>query len=189
MADRRGVARPAEGDAVSGAPGPTLAAAEAWNVLALLNGDAADDEPSRRAAWAALERLAGSSAEEWRAALRERCMVVECWANPHALEGLESAPGRALFAARAVPGDPLDVYVDVDAWLWLQERTLIGPEARGPVNLVAHFPQVAWPFGTEEVFRSARWADELDSTDARVVRTAVGRLNAAASDLVEHHAD
>ncbi len=163
---------------------PALAAAEAWRVLALLDGDVAPVEHAPSSTWAALSHLAGSPPETWRTALSERCMVVSCWANPRALEDLDSAPGRVLFSARAVPGDPLDVYVDVDAWLWLQERTLIGPEARGPVNLVARFPQVPWPFATADVFRAARWADELDSVEADVARVAAERLSAAASALL-----
>lgn len=162
-------------------PGGTLTAAEAWDVLAVLDRGTARGGDVGEAALAAVSALAGATAEVWRAALRERCMVVPCWANPSALTDLGGAPGRVLFAGRAVPGDPLDVYVDVDAWLWLQERTLIGPEARGPVNLVAHVPQVPWPLAEAGLTHAARWADELDSGDADVVRAAVDGLNAAAA--------
>ncbi|MBX9245045.1 hypothetical protein ICW40_09525 [Actinotalea ferrariae] len=162
-------------------PGGALTAEEAWDVLTVLDSGTARGGDVGEAVLAAVSALAGATAEVWRAALRERCMVVPCWANPHALTDLGRTPGEVLFAGRAVPGDPLDVYVDVDAWLWLQERTLIGPEARGPVNLVAHVPQVPWPFATAGLTHAARWADELDSADPDVVLAAVDALNAAAS--------
>lgn len=167
---------------------PALAPYLAWALLALLDvgSPAGLDTGTRSALDARIRALAGAPAEHWAAALENRSLVVRCWAGPHALHELDRAPGELLYVARMVHGQAgsVEAYVDLDAWMQVQARVLMGAEVRGPMNLVMRVPNIGWPFPDGVIGPCALAADSLEHQDLDVVREGLATLHGAAAQYL-----
>ena len=160
----------------------------AWGLLDLLDGgDAAWLEPGARDDVVGhIARLADAPASQWEAALADRSLVVNCWANPQALAELDQAPGEVVYLARRASEvvGAVEIYADLDAWMQIQPRVLIGAEVRGPMNLLARVPQGHWPFRDGAVGPAARAADALEHPDPAVAAQGEATLHAAAATFL-----
>ena len=167
---------------------PPLAPHLAWALLALLDGGspAGLDPDARSHLHARIRALVGATAEHWAAALEDRSLVVRCWAGPQALQQLDRAPGELLYVARMAPGHAgsVEAYVDLDAWMRVQSRVLMGTEVRGQTNLVVRVPQVSWPFRDGVIGRCVLAADALEHPDSGVVRHGLATLDGAAAEYL-----
>ena len=164
---------------------PALPPDQAWALLDLLDGgDAPFLDPSDRpAVEATIRALADAPAERWCTALEDRSLVVQCWAGPQALDELDRAPGELLYVARMVPGyaGAVEAYVDLDAWMQVQPRVLMGTEVRGQMNLVVRVPQATWPFRDGAIGHCALAADALEHPEPDVVAQGLATLHEAAA--------
>lgn len=177
-------------ESISRPAGRPASPARAWGLLDLLDG--------RRAPWLSsvarsqvrkqARRLAGSSADRWRAALRARADRVPIDGHRAAIAKLIEGPrclaggvmkaveaGADLVAVDAIP----EVYVPSEEWDRIRARLQLERSATGiSPAAVVRVPRGIWPFeGIDHVGAAALAADLLDSTEPRAVQAGVDMLN------------